>query len=194
MDLQRHKRIFNTIAPIYNLFYKRQYRGYGELLNNFEAKLCIPEKGSVLDIGCGTGALLQAFRKRGYKVQGVDLAGGMLHHARRRGLDCRIADVIRGLDFGEKSFDLVTASFVVHGLDKEKRMILFKEAKRLSKSKVLIHDYNSRRSLFISFIEYMEGGDYFNFINSGLDEMEEVFSHVELIPVRKYNNWYICTV
>jgi SAM-dependent methyltransferase len=194
MDIQRHKKIFNTIAPVYNLFYRRQYKGYCELLNKFEAKLSIPEKGAVLDIGCGTGALLQAFLKYGYEVEGVDLAGGMLHHARKRGLYCRLADVVKGLDMDDNTFDLVSASFVAHGLDREKRMVLYSEAKRLSHNKVLIHDYSSRRSPFISLIEFMEGGDYFNFIKDGVDEMKEVFSHVEIIQVQKYNNWYICTV
>lgn len=194
MDIQRHKKIFNTIAPVYNLFYKRQYRAYCELLNQFEKKLCLPKKGAVLDIGCGTGALLQAYIKYGYNGKGVDMAAGMLHHARKRGIDCKLANVIEGLDMDDNTFDLVSASFVVHGLDREKRIVLYTEAKRLSRNKVLIHDYSSRKSPFISFIEFMEGGDYFNFIRNGADEMKEVFKHVEIIQVRKFNNWYICTV
>ncbi len=42
-------------------------------------------------------------------------------------------------------------------------------------------------------IEYIEGGDYFNFIKTGLAEMQEVFSSVEVIKIKKYINWYICT-
>lgn len=194
MDLKRHKRIFNTIAPIYNLFYRRQYNGYCKLLESFEAKLCIPEKGTILDIGCGTGALLNAFITLGYDAQGVDIAEEMLQHARRRGLNCRLADIIKGLNIDDNTFDLVTASFVAHGLDREKRLMLYTEAKRLSHNKVLIHDYSSRRSLLISIIEYMEGGDYFNFIKDCTDEMKQLFSNVEIIQVNKYNNWYICTV
>lgn len=194
MNIERHKRIFNTIAPVYNLFYRKQYRAYCELLYKFEAKLSIPEKGSVLDIGCGTGALLNAFLTYDYDVRGVDIAAGMLHQARKRGLDCRQGDVVKGLDMEENTFDLVSASFVAHGLDKEKRMALYSEAKRLSRNKVLIHDYSSRKNPFISLIEYLEGGDYFNFIKSGPDEMKEIFSYVEIIQVKKYNNWYICTV
>ena len=42
-------------------------------------------------------------------------------------------------------------------------------------------------------IEFIEGGDYFNFICTGLAEMEELFSSVEVVRIKKYNNWYICT-
>lgn len=33
---------------------------------------------------------------------------------------------------------------------------------------------------------------YFNFIKTGLEEMKEAFSEVKVLPVRPYNNWYIC--
>lgn len=38
----------------------------------------VPEKGKILDIGCGTGRHLIPLKKLGYKVTGVELSEGML--------------------------------------------------------------------------------------------------------------------
>lgn len=194
MNIENHKRLFNRIAPVYNLFFQKQYKAYSEVITNYGAKLSVPEKGKILDIGCGTGALIQAFADHGYDAQGVDMAGSMVSRARHRGLNCYHGNALHGLNFGDSSFDLVSTSFVAHGLDRDKRMTLYGEAKRVSKSKVLIHDYSHRREFLISMIESMERGDYFNFIKYGLDEMWETFSHVEVIELNNHSNWYICTV
>src|SRR4051812_28941152 len=37
-----------------------------------------PRPGRLLDLGCGTGRLLVAFARRGYRVLGVDLSADML--------------------------------------------------------------------------------------------------------------------
>ena len=102
-------------------------------------------------------------------------------------------NVVDGLDFEDKSYDLVVFAFVAHGLDKDKRKNLFIEASRLSRGKVLFHDYSSERNILTNIIEYIEGGDYFNFIKTGLEEMQEVFNSVEVVRIKKNTNWYICT-
>ncbi len=193
MNLDRHKRLFNNISLIYNWFYKKQLKGYSKTLSLHIHELEIPIDGRILDVGCGTGALTMALSNRGYQVTGIDLAEKMFRYGKERGLDCRHGNMIEGLDFEDKSFDLVTSAYVAHGLDRDKRAAFFKEAARLSRGRVLFHDYSSRRNSFISLIEALEGGDYFNFIRSGLQEMEEIFSSVKVVQVRTYNNWYICT-
>ena len=192
MNLNRHKRLFNNISLVYNWFFKNQLKNYSITLSKQIHELEIPADGRILDVGCGTGALTMALSNRGYQVTGIDLAEKMFQYGKKRGLDCRHGNMIEGLDFEDKSFDLVTSAYVAHGLDRDKRDALFKEAARLSRGKVLFHDYSPRRNPFISLIEALEGGDYFNFIRTGLQEMEEVFTSVKVVQVRKYNNWYIC--
>ena len=193
MNLKNHKLLFNIIAPGYNWFFKSQTRNYSKILSKYIFKLEIPDNCRVLDAGCGTGALTQAFSDQGFEVLGIDMAKMMMRYGVKRGLDCRYGNIIDGLDFEDKSFDLVVFAFVAHGLDRDKRNKLFKEAIRLSRGKVLLHDYSPERSIMTNIIEYIEGGDYFNFIRTGLEEMQDVFSTVEVLKIKKHINWYICT-
>lgn len=46
----------------------------------------IPLPGCVLEIGCGAGGILEAFRQRGVRVAGCDLGGSFLDYGRQKGL------------------------------------------------------------------------------------------------------------
>jgi SAM-dependent methyltransferase len=59
----------------------------------------------VLELGCGTGAILSQIAEIAEKAVGVDFSEGMLVHARARGLDVRSAE-LGALPFGDASFDL----------------------------------------------------------------------------------------
>ena len=69
---------------------------------------------------------------------------------------------------------------------------------RVAKHYVIIHDYNQKRSLLISLVEWLEGGDYFRFIRQAEPEMADCisdlktcFSQVRVIHVGTQANWYI---
>ncbi len=61
---------------------------------------------SVLEIGCGTGRLLERVAARAKQATGVDLSPGMLLSAREKGLNVHEAPA-QALPFEEASFDLV---------------------------------------------------------------------------------------
>lgn len=87
--------------------------GYHDLLDELETSL-VERHGSgkdVLEVGCGTGLIMQRVRAFARSVQGVDLSPGMLSRARARGLDVRLASATE-LPFPNDSFD-VTYSFKV---------------------------------------------------------------------------------
>jgi SAM-dependent methyltransferase len=64
---------------------------------------------SLLDVGCGSGAVLRAAADRGADVTGIDAAAGMVEIARRRvpGARIEIGD-LQFLPFDDGSFDVVT--------------------------------------------------------------------------------------
>jgi ubiquinone/menaquinone biosynthesis C-methylase UbiE len=74
----------------------------------------------VLDVGCGSGPLVAALRERGGAVTGLDSSPAMVDLARRRlGADAELHVADRGerLPFDDASFDVVTASLVLHYLE-----------------------------------------------------------------------------
>ena len=190
---ERHARLFDRISIPYAWFFAGQTRSYATCFERGRFALPDPAGKLALDIGCGTGAFTNALRADGWQVQGVDVANGMVAQARRRGVPCAVANVLEGLSYADHSFDLVSAAYVAHGLKAEARLALFHEAKRLSRGVVLFHDYTADRRLLTSIIEYAEGGDYFNFIQTVQDELRSVFKELNVVRVGPYAAWYVCT-
>ncbi len=76
----------------------------------------LPERsaGRVLDVGCGFGRHLDAWKTHNVRGLGVDLSAALLRVARTRGSAVVRADM-RCLPFAEQSFDLVTLLFTTFG-------------------------------------------------------------------------------
>lgn len=52
--------------------------------------------------------------------------------------------------------DLVISSYVLHGLKPKEREKLYKELCRVSKGKIIFHDYNGNRSLVTDIAELLK--------------------------------------
>jgi ubiquinone/menaquinone biosynthesis C-methylase UbiE len=87
--------------------------GYHELLDELEAGYVqrFGQGLDVLEVGCGTGLILQRVGQFARSARGVDLSPGMLEKARARGLDVALASAT-ALPFPDNQFD-VTCSFKV---------------------------------------------------------------------------------
>lgn len=197
--------LFNLIAPVYGLFFERQRRSFRKVIERAEPVLSLASYRSILDVGCGTGALCSVLGEKGMEVTGIDPAVNMLRVARSRqenlGIDFVCGDVLSRLPFDDQSFDVSIASYVAHGMPREDRKRMYREMSRVTRNIVVIHDYNQRRSLPISLIEWMERGDYFRFIRQAESEMKECvsnmqscFTDVRVIPVDTRAHWYICSL
>lgn len=196
--------LFNKIAPFYGLFYNTQKKHYTKIIEDMSSKLDLTAFETALDVGCGTGALCSVLSEMGLKVTGIDPAEKMLNIARNKPENKAIrfikANAIESLPFDRKAFDISLASYVAHGLQPHERKQMYAEMSRATSSKVIIYDYNEKRSLPITIAEWFEGGDYFHFIRNAKAEMEncecelrQCFSKVEMINVSPRAAWYICT-
>jgi ubiquinone/menaquinone biosynthesis C-methylase UbiE len=196
--------LFNTIAPVYGLFYQYQRKGFEKVAKSAKDELGLPAGTTILDVGCGTGVLCSVLHEMGYTVTGVDSAEIMLKVARKNPQNAEITfssgDALAHLPFEDKSFDIAIASYVAHGLRPEERKLLYAEMGRVAKRKVIIYDYNQKRSFLTSLVEWLEQGDYFRFIRVAENEMKncvsqmrECFSDVRVVQVGPRAAWYIGT-
>lgn len=205
MAQTKSNRVFNRISPVYGLFYENQRSRYAKIIQQVTPVFDVAACDSVLDIGCGTGALCSVMEEMGLAVTGVDAAVKMVEIAKKRDMTGNIryelGDVLQGLAYEDKSFDMVITSYVAHGLQEEERKMLYREMSRLARKMVIIHDYNKNRSPLTNFIEWLEGGDYFRFIHVAeeemrncLQQMKNCFSSVRVLDVDKRAAWYLCEV
>lgn len=196
-ELERHAGLFNLIAPIYNRFFNAQVKNYRNILAQFNKRLGMSKEAKILDIGCGTGAFLFCLAELGYQCSGIDFAPSMLKAAKKSTapfvIDFQLGDATKQLPFSDKSFDLVISSYVLHGVTSNLRHNIFVEANRLSRGKILIYDYNQTRRFLTDFIEWAEGGDYFNFIRNGEQEMRDFFKEVEKYDMGTQTSIYYCS-
>lgn len=203
MGEKKSSLLFNLIAPIYGLFYNYQKSRYTGILESVKNTIDICSFDSIIDVGCGTGALCSALKDKGMDVTGIDPAIKMLNIAmdkpENKGVKFLQANALEGLPFKDKSFDVAISSYVAHGLEAEERKQMYAEMSRVAREYVIIHDYNKERSFLTSIIEWLEGGDYFHFIKHAEPEMKDCifemkacFSEVRVINVDVRANWYIC--
>ena len=158
--------LFNFIAPIYGLFYNSQKKQYLITINNIRSEINLSDYQSIVDIGCGTGALCSVLSKEGLQVTGIEPAQRMLNIGMKKAENSKVnfvkCDTCSRLPFPDKSFDISIASYVAHGLNPKERKQLLLEMSRLTKHFVIIHDYNDKRAFFTNIIEW---GSEFSIIN-----------------------------
>lgn len=192
--MDAHGCVFNRIAGIYQWFFQRQKRHYRKELKSIFERLQLPPRAKILDLGCGTGAFGYVFQERGFDVIGVDIAPKMVQKGIENQVHCIVGDILTHLPFADHSFDLVISAFMLHGLSAEKRKVVFQEARRLAKNDLLFCDYTSPNmptSRGIMLMEKLEGGNYFGFLQTGLEEMKNHFSVVRTQKINDHLSFYL---
>jgi len=192
------------IAPIYGLFYAKQKKRYAKVIDDVKNELDVAAYQKIIDVGCGTGALCSVLNQKGLTVTGIDPAQKMINIAMEKSKNNSItfiqANVLEGLPFDDKYFDVSISSYVAHGLQPDERKLMYAEMARITKYWVVIYDYNKKRSFITTIAEWLEEGDYFHFVKNAELEMKncvfrkrECFSDVKVINVDVQAAWYICT-
>jgi len=150
---------------------------------------------NIVDIGCGTGALAVVLSDMGHKLTGVDGSWKMIDIAIRktkgREINFIVSDATKKIQLEDKSFDMAITSFVAHGFKKEDRFKLYSEMERLSRKYIVISDYNKKRAMLTSIAEFMEGGDYFNFIKEVEEELKSRFGNLRVINNGRLSAFYV---
>lgn len=197
MPNKKSRKLFDRLSPFYNHLYKRQHRNYARIFHEMD-HCNLSHFSTIIDVGCGSGAMASVFSEMGLKTYAVDHSIGMLRVAksRRENANVRLCrgSIGSGLPFSDNSFDVVMAAFVAHGMNADQRLLLYKEMKRVGKNLMILHDYNGVRSVAISIAEFAEGGDYFKFIRVVKDELMDFFGNLEVIETDKYSSCYVCNI
>jgi SAM-dependent methyltransferase len=110
--------------------------------------LALRPTGSVLDVGCGTGALAQRLTGLGYQVTGVDPSDGMLEVMRARSPEVRAVQASgTELPFEPDSFDVVVSVATFHHIAEPAAVRkTLAEMTRVSRpqGRIVIWDHNPR--------------------------------------------------
>ena len=126
-------------------------RGYHAMIDEIEsgAVIELASGRDVLEVGCGTGLVVERVARVARVAEGVDLSPGMLEHARRRGLTVREGDAT-SLPFADASFDVVYAFKVLAHVPDVDRAIA--EMFRVVRpgGHVLVEVYNRHSLRFLS--------------------------------------------
>jgi len=150
------------------------------------------EKQRVLDVCCGTGAVLLAFAGRNCRGNffGCDFSRGMLRAARQKDPDGRVffiqANAAR-LPFADNSFHAVSCSHALYELKGEDRVDALHEMKRVVRNDgvVLIMEHEAPTRPLAGFmfrlrLLAMGSDDARDFMASGLKPFQKVFPAVTL--------------
>jgi ubiquinone/menaquinone biosynthesis C-methylase UbiE len=174
---KRAQFMFGSIAPIYAKVDHSLIKGYEKSIEIVNIEVGIKGK-TVLDIGTGTGAWAMKFVQKGAaKVFGIDLSEKILKTGKEKHPEIQFsigdAEDLKG--FADDSVDIVTASFVIHGVKADRREKMLIEMKRVAKEAIVIHDFVGKTHFFIRFLEFIEKSDYKNFKKQFCIELKQHF-------------------
>jgi len=193
---KRSEFIFNLIAPLYSKMNHSLGANYSKVIKALKTEIDLEGK-KVLDIGSGTGVWLAVIKKNGAgEVMGVDFAEKMVSESRKNypNLNFMQGDAENLYQFEDNSFDIVTASYVIHGVTKAHRAKMLNEMKRVSRKYIVLHDFKGDTPLFVRFLEFMEKSDYKHFKENICDELKSISKNVKSIDLKYGSGLYIVDV
>lgn len=186
---------YNLFSQLYDAFVKlHARRDTGNTRNFLVNKAYLEGKPDpyILDICCGTGAVIAAFAiqyPQGFTV-GYDFSRGMLLKVREKSCSRPII-LIEGdaavLPFIDQSFDVITCSHALYELKRQSRQDALKEMKRVIRPDgvILIMEHEVPRHplvkiLFNLRMLTMGSADAGEFVKGGVKPFQRIFSAVTL--------------
>jgi ubiquinone/menaquinone biosynthesis C-methylase UbiE len=201
------RRYYDVFSHFYDRFIQLHARRDESGTRSFlvdRADLGQVEKPRVLDICCGTGAVLSAFadrHPRGTHI-GCDFSRGMLLAARRKSSADGVAFIqgnAAGLPFADSVFHVVSCSHALYELKGEDRVKALHEMKRVVRNGgvvlIMEHEVPTRpvaRFMFRLRLMAMGSADAKEFVESGLKPFQQVFPAVALRRTPSGRSKLIC--
>ncbi|HIH24253.1 TPA: methyltransferase domain-containing protein [Candidatus Woesearchaeota archaeon] len=103
---------YSTIAPGYDALYGEEQ---DEKLREFLIRISPPHKGTLLDVGCGTGRSKRFFP--GMAWQGIEPAQGLIEHASLDATEHITLGCGESLPYPDDSFDIVLSLTALQNFD-----------------------------------------------------------------------------
>jgi ubiquinone/menaquinone biosynthesis C-methylase UbiE len=115
---------------------------------------------TLLDAGCGTGAMLQLFKKDlpDKKYTGLDLSGKMIEVAKKKqmnGVELIVGDC-EALPFENNSFDVVTCTMSFHHYPNPDKFFLNLHRVLKTNGRFILRDMASRKRFMMWFFNHIE--------------------------------------
>ncbi|MBM4358261.1 MAG: methyltransferase domain-containing protein [Deltaproteobacteria bacterium] len=147
-DLAATRRYYDEFAACYDRARGGHVKdGYHDLIDDLEVDFLkrFAEGRDVLEVGCGTGLLLERIASFARRAEGIDLSPGMLEQARSRGLEVHEASAT-ALPYPDHTFD-VTCSFKVLAHISDIRRALYEMTRVTRSGGVVVAEFYNPRSL-----------------------------------------------
>ena len=187
MRVNTHIKLFDTIAEPYAWFYGYQRKHYKRVIE----AMALKPHSKILDLGAGTGAMASLLSVD-HDILAVDGSKAMVNVIRRLNPNMKVEqlDITQTLPYANKQFDVALMSFVLHGLKAKDRLHVLSEMKRVA-DVVIVYDYYGKRHFFTDIVEFIEQGDYFNFMKQFKGEFRSFFPEHAIFPINSGSALYI---
>ena len=179
INMDKIKHIYNTFARVFDTMdcFSVARKNREAAIKTIKKVMKLSQK-TVLDIGCGTGTWGSMFAQAGAVVSGIDFSENMIDIARRK-YPTRHFEVLAAnqlCTFPDKSFDIVTSSFVLHDILQPERSQVLREMSRVMKEWVFIFDYGAQKIPFMPTVfEFVEGNLYKSFVAEIDDDLQNIY-------------------
>ena len=159
MEISKLSNVYDKLAEAYDR--KRSLFNIDEIVNEFRADLDV-DRGSLLDLGCGTGVPVGSlFVRNGWDVVGVDISQKMLSLAHDHVPEMKtVCSDICSIDFDASTFDAITLVYSLFHIPKNKhRELLGKLYRWLKPNGVALFTYATKeftgRDEFEGYIDFL---------------------------------------
>lgn len=127
---QKDRFVLKTDKSSYDGFYSEIYDEIWkpEDRANYETEMIIqtidpdPKFSYILDVGCGTGAFLKEWKRRGFQARGIDRSKAMSQRVIDGGLDVTVGDVLDPMVYDRATFShIFCLDFTIYELEDKRQ-------------------------------------------------------------------------